>query len=265
MTEKEYRAYPAVSRSELWKISKSPEKYKYELDNPPEPTEALIFGQALHKFVLERETFRDEFAVAPVVDRRTKEGRVAYAEFMEQNQGKTVISEDMCEKIIAMSNKFNSNSYVKKLLSGEREKPFFWTDDFTGEACKCRVDCISDIKGIPLIIDVKTTANAETNVFKKHAEKYGYYLQAAMYIEGVKASTGTECGFVFIAIEKEPPYAVNIMQVEKDAINYGYEAFRNLISTYHKCKVTGNWYGHMGENNEINILGLPSYLKEQEA
>lgn len=263
MTEKEYRANPAVSRSQLWKISESPEKFKYELDNPPTPTDALILGQAFHKLVLEPETFSEDFAIAPAVDRRTKEGKAAYVEFIEESLGKTVITDDMCEKIIAMSNKINSDPYVKKLLSGEREKSFFWTDDFTGEACKCRVDCISKIGDIPLIVDIKTTTNAETDTFMRHAIKYGYHVQAAMYREGVKANIGTECGFVFIAIEKEPPYSVNIMQADKIFISYGYDIFRDLIGVYHDCKVTNNWYGYLGKSNDINYLGLPSYLAQE--
>lgn len=260
MTEKEYRAYPAVSRSELWKISESPEKFKYEQDNPPEPTDALILGQAFHKLVLEPETFSEEFAVAPAVDRRTKAGKEEYAEFMENCRDKTVITSEMCEKIIAMSEKLKSNSYVQKLLSGEHEKPYFWTDDFTGEACKCRADCITKIGDMPLIVDFKTAANADTDTFMRHAIKYGYHLQAAMYCEGVKANTGVEHGFVFVVIEKDPPYAINIVQADEAFIRYGHGVFRDLIGVYHDCKITNNWYGYMGKSNAINMLELPAYL-----
>lgn len=263
MTEKEYSAYPAVSRSELWKISKSPEKYKYELDNPSKPTEALIFGQALHKFVLERETFRDEFSVAPDIDKRTKEGKAKYAEFISSCQDKTVILSDMMEKITAMSDKLEHDNYVKKLLVGDHEKPFFWTDYITGEACKCRVDCITKIGDTPVIVDIKTTANAETDIFMRSALKYGYHVQAAMYRKGVEATTGLKCGFVFIAIEKEPPYSINIMEADELFTLYGYNTFRDLLNVYHDCKQTGNWYGYLGKNNNVNILELPPYLERE--
>lgn len=260
MTEKEYRLYPAISRSQLWKISESPEKFKYELDNPSEPTDALILGQAFHKLVLEPETFSDEFAVAPAVDRRTKTGKAEYAEFIENCRDKTVIATEMCEKIIAMSEKLKSNSYVQNLLSGEREKPYFWTDDFTGEDCKCRVDVKNEISNIPLIIDIKTAVNADTDIFMRHALKYGYHVQTAMYLEGVKANTGVEHGFVFIVIEKDPPYAINIVQADEAFISYGHGVFRDLIGIYHDCRVTNNWYGYMGKENAINMLELPAYL-----
>ena len=34
MTEKEYRQYPAISRSELWRIRESPEKFKWYREHP---------------------------------------------------------------------------------------------------------------------------------------------------------------------------------------------------------------------------------------
>ena len=75
MTEKEYRQHPAISRSELWHIRESPQKFKYYKENPPEPTPSLLFGQVFHKMLLEPVTFDDEFVVAPEVNRRTKDGK----------------------------------------------------------------------------------------------------------------------------------------------------------------------------------------------
>ena len=44
MTEKEYRQHEGISRSQLWKIRESPEKFKYAMENPEEPTPALPGG-----------------------------------------------------------------------------------------------------------------------------------------------------------------------------------------------------------------------------
>ena len=154
MTEKEYREHPAISRSELWKIRESPEIFKYYKENPEEPTPALIFGQAFHKLALQPESFGDEFAVMPQVDRRTKEGKAIWTEFCEQSEGKTVITEDDYAKATDMIDSLYKAPFVKKLLSGEKEKEFFWTDDLTGEACKCRADCVSELNKVNIIVDL---------------------------------------------------------------------------------------------------------------
>ncbi|MGN1120312.1 MAG: PD-(D/E)XK nuclease-like domain-containing protein [Oscillospiraceae bacterium] len=263
MTELEYRSHPAISRSELFRIADSPEKFIYRREHPEPPTEALIFGQALHMSVLQPELYDDNFIVAPDVDRRTKAGKEIWNSFTDKIKGQTVITYDMHDKIERMTAKLNSNEYAAKLLNGIREEPVFWVDALTGEECKCRPDCVSVINGMDFIVDIKTASNADTETFMKHALKYGYHLQAAMYSEGLKAATGKSCGFVFIVIEKEPPYAVNIMQADKLFIQYGYDVFRELIGIYHDCKLNNNWYGYLGKFNVVNNLGIPAYLMKE--
>ena len=92
MTENEYRRQDGISRSELWRMHESPEKFKYYQEHPEPPTPSLVFGAAVHKLLLEPDTFGDEFAVAPDCDRRTKDGREAYNAFLTANEGKHLMS-----------------------------------------------------------------------------------------------------------------------------------------------------------------------------
>lgn len=262
MTEKEYRSYPAISRSELWRIRESPEKFKFFHEHPEPPTPALVFGQAFHKMALEPDDFYNDFAVAPNVDRRTKEGKEAWKAFAELSDGKTVIDCKTHETIVDMVAALYAAPFVKKLLGGEHEKPVFWTDEMTGEECKARYDCLTEVNGQPIIVDLKTTADASTDGFMRAAIKYGYDFQAAMYSEWAKQKHGVAPLFVFIAIEKDPPYAVNILQADEAFIQRGYDIFRELIGIYHECKATGDWWGYLGKFNVINNLNLPSWLAE---
>lgn len=263
MTEREYRAHPAISRSELWRITESPEKFKFYKENPIEPTPALVFGQLFHKMALQPTEVWSDFGVSPTCDRRTKEGKERWKQFQILSEGKTIVTMDMVEQAAEMCAALQANSFCRKLLSGEKEVPYFWVDEMTGEECKCRTDCTVEINGIPLVVDVKSTNNANTDAFMKDAIKYGYPLQVAMYLEGVKAKTGREHGFVFIAVEKEPPYSINILQADSLFITHGYDIFRELIGTYHYCRTTGDWYGYLGQANIINNLGLPAWIKKE--
>ena len=94
MTEKEYRQHDGVSRSKLWKLRESPEKAKWSWEHPEPPTPALLFGQAVHKLILEPVTFDDEFAVSPDCDRRTKAGKEAYNAFCEGLGDRAIITLD---------------------------------------------------------------------------------------------------------------------------------------------------------------------------
>lgn len=266
MTEKEYRGHPAVSRSELWKVRESPEIFKYFKENPLEPTPALVFGQAFHKMALQPESFYSEFAVMPKVDRRTKAGKAAFEEFCEQSAGKTVITDEELQTITEMCHSlYNQQNaevreMISKLLSGEKEKEFFWRDDLTGEECKCRADCVSAINDLNIIVDLKSSNDATSEYFQSAAPRYGYDFQAGMYREGIEKCTGKKHLFAFIVVEKHPPYAVNVFQADEFFIKHGYDIFRELIGIYHDCKTTGNWYGYLGKYNVINNLSLPAWL-----
>ena len=263
MTEREYRAHPAISRSELFKISETPEKFKYYQEHPEEPTPSLVFGQLFHSMALTPGETWKQFAIVPDIDRRSKAGKEAYQQFQEENVGKTLVTYDMAKQAEEMCNALRANKLAEKLLSGERETPLFWKDDLTGEQCKCRTDVLTQIGDKNIIVDRKSADSAETDAFMRAAVKYGYDFQAAMYTEGVKANRAGEYIFVFIVIEKKPPYSVNILQADKLFMLRGYDLYREYIGTYHYCKTTGNWYGYLGKDNIINTLGLPSYLAKE--
>lgn len=263
MTEREYRSHPAISRSELWRLRESPQKLKWYQEHPEEPTPALVFGQLLHTMLLEPHKLTEEYAVMPTIDRRTKDGKAQYQAFVEGAAGKTIVTADMVEQAQGMCEAIQAEPLAVKLLDGDHEKPFFWTDEMTGEECKCRADVYNTNFSHPIIVDVKSTQDASTDSFMRSAIKYGYDLQAAMYSEGVQVVTGEKPLFVFIAVEKDPPYAVNILKADDGFIERGHETFRELLGTYHECKQTGNWYGYLGSFNQINSLSLPAWLAKE--
>ena len=222
-----------------------------------------MFGQLFHAMALQPTEVWKQFAIIPNVDRRTRAGREAYDTFVDECAGKTPVTYDMAQQAEAMCCALYANEFAKKLLDGEREKEFFWTDDLTGEECKCRVDVLNKIGDTNIIVDLKSADDAETEAFMRAAIKYGYDFQSAMYIEGAKANTQKDYEFVFIAVEKKPPYAVNILQADKLFVLRGYDLFREYIGTYHYCKESGNWYGYLGKENIINTLGLPAWLAKE--
>lgn len=269
MTEKEYRNHPAVSRSELFHILDSPEKFKFLKDNPKPPTPALLFGQLFHAMVLQPNDVWEQFAVEPKIDRRTKSGKDMWEQFLCDSADKIIVSQDMVEKASEMCRALNEHpnevvrKYIKKLLSGDKEKTFFWTDEMTGEECKCRVDCLTEMKDFYAIVDLKTTSKADTESFIKDSINYGYDFQSAMYTEGVKKNINKDCIFVFIVIEKEPPYSVNILQADPILMRRGGDLYREAMGIYHECKQSGNWYGYLGKYDVINNLALPAWLAKE--
>lgn len=110
MSAEDYRNNEAFSRSQLFKLSKSPAHFKYALENPEVETPALAFGTAFHAYVLEKDKFDSEYIVAPKLDRRTKEGKALAAQI--EASGKIPISEDAFAQIQAMAESVMSNKYL---------------------------------------------------------------------------------------------------------------------------------------------------------
>ena len=262
MTEQEYNAADGIRRSALWRMHESPEKYKWFLEHPEPSTPALVFGSAAHKMLLEPESFSTEFVIAPDCDRRTKAGKERYERFVAELGDRTIISQDDFDTIRDITDKARSVPYVQKLLAGEHEVPFFWTDEDTGERCKVRLDILADMDGTLTVADYKTANSAETNVFVNKMYQLGYHLQAFMYTEAVmKCLNLTERpDFVFIAQEKKPPFALNYILVTEDVMLAGMDAFREYIGLVHECKATGYWPGYNGIFNEPNETFLPGWM-----
>ena len=261
MTNAEYHAHPAISKSTLFLLRQSPEKFRYEVDNPQPKSPSLTFGSAFHKWALEPDSFFDEFAIAPVVDRRAKAGREAWNDFVAENSNRDIISLDDLNTIRQMTDSLFENKYARSLIeASQHEQSFFWRDELTGEECKCRPDILLDRPSIHIISDLKSCESADTESFTRDAVRYGYHLQAYMYTDGVRQNTGCDYSFVFIAVEKKPPYAVNVMQADDLFIRYGEDTFRELIGIYHECRESGSWWGYNGFSGIINNLTLPGYL-----
>ena len=266
MSNAEYRKRDGLSSSDIKRMMKSMAHWKYYKDNPEEDsdTPSLKFGRAFHKYCLEPYDFENEFIIAPKFDRRTKDGKAAYEDFLAKADGKEVLDEETFTKIQQMREVLYATPYVKELLNGEHEKSFFWIDETTGIPCKCRMDSFGKFKGQNVVVDLKTVTDAETNAFMRHSMKFNYDVQAAHYLEGMKAATGEDHLFVFIAQEKEKPYAVNVLQADDYFLENGREVRLTMLETYKKCLELNEFPAFMGFKEDkifFNSLSCPAWVR----
>ena len=252
----DYRARDGISSTELKKLMQSPAHYRYWKDNPQDTdTPSLLYGRAAHKYVLETYDFYNEFAVAPICDRRTKEGKEIWNKFVVDSEGKDVITQEQFEQIDAMRNAAYATPFVSKLLSGEKELSFWGIDEETGLAIKCRPDCITEWNGKHILIDYKTAQDVENTKFCRDSIKFGYDLQLAMYRDILKKNTGLDYDVVIIAQEKTAPYVTNVFQLSENYLENGRNLYKEMLKVYKNCLDVDNWYGYMKDG--ISILGQP--------
>lgn len=268
MTDREYREIPGIRRSELWLLNPrkggSPEKFLWAKNNPATATPAMVFGSLAHLALLEPHEFTRDYTFAPEdIDRRTKAGKALYAEFLETVGDREVVTQEDWDTACKMAQKVLEVPFGRKLLDGDHEKLFQWTDKLTGVDCKIRVDAIRWVGSDPVIVDYKTCPDASTDAFKRKAVDMGYEFQAGMYCEGVEAITGKKPRFVFIAQEKNDPFCVNVLEADEAFIQRGKDIFHELLGIYIDCVVTGNFYGYMGPEATIGTLSLPAWAANE--
>jgi exodeoxyribonuclease VIII len=260
LTNAEYHASPEVSKSGLDLVHRSPLHFWNRYLNPDRiiepPTEAMVLGSALHTRVLEPHLFDDEYAVAPHCDRRTKEGKMIWADFEQEAAGKALLKAEDAARIEAMAEAVRNHRAAKFLLTmpGKAEQSYFWTDDATGERCKCRPDWHSADGRI--IVDVKTTEDGSPSKFLRSSVLgWRYHVQAAFYMQGLPEAEV----FLFLVVEKKPPFAVAVYSLPPKLIERGLEEAKADLHLIASCRAASLWPSY---SEEIEELPLPRWLDE---
>jgi len=262
MNNTEYHAHPAVSKSHLDLIARSPLHYWARYLDPnrvaPEPTAAMRLGTALHTHVLELSRWDEQIAVAPACDRRTKAGKEAFAAFEADAAGKTVITADDADVVMAMGRSVLRHPGAAMLLgmAGKAETTHMWTDPIYGLECKCRPDWLTDDGSI--IVDLKTTRDASPRGFKRSIADYRYHVQAGWYLNGIEQATGKRPDqFIFICVESTAPYACAVYAADEVMTDRGHEQAMQDLGKLATCKAADSWPSY---SDQIETISLPGWM-----
>lgn len=232
-------------------------------------TDALKLGAAVHTLVLEPDKFDQEFLVTPKIDRRTKAGKEAYEAIINNLDGRDALTEEDAKKAESMANSVKSHSIASILLEDiVPESSIFWwykSLDDDGEnyklMAKVRPDAIS--KSHSVIIDLKTTDDASYTGFIRSVQKYYYHASAAMYMDGVNQCQELlkEMGhlaytkFVFIVVEKKPPYLTAVYELSKEYIEMGKVIYRRCMKIINQDKERQS----TGFPDDIRVIEPPPF------
>src|SRR5690606_37783830 len=82
------------------------------------------------------------------------------------------------------------------------------------------------------------------NEFSKTAYNLGYFISAAMYVDGVKELTGEDHAFVFVNVEKSDQFLTSVVELDPEAIAYGRSMVDRAKRIYRECSESGSWPGY---------------------
>jgi hypothetical protein len=240
-----------------------PAKYKYERDNPPEPTHTFDMGHAAHQVAL---------GVGPELVRLKHDSMrtdAAKAEAREaRDRGAIPLKPQDHDVVYAMAEVLRGHKVARYLFNagtGVPEQTLVWRDPETGVACRAMLDWLPEFHTSRRLIipDYKTANACDTDSFERAMGKYGYHQQAQWYRDGVircgLAKSERDVAFVFVVQEKTPPYLVNVVEPDVEAFRLAKIQNDKARRIFKYCNENDHWYGY----EEISLAALPRWRETQ--
>ena len=240
----EYHSHPALSASlaklivqrsplHAWTASRAlnpdfEEEHKDEFD----------LGHVVHSLVLEGD--ESKLVIVEKDDWRTKEAREA--KLAARETGKTPILARKMPQVRAVVQAVKdciAGSELAGIFEGAHiEQPIMWQEGAI--ACRCKPDLLSADRAI--VLDLKTTTNAEPNAFIRQITALGYDIQNDFYLRGTKAKH-----FIFLPVETEPPYATSLVALGPQMLEIASKKVDFALSIWDACMRSGKWSGYSNQ------------------
>lgn len=252
----EYHAAEGVGSSRLRRILRSAAHLKKAPAKPSTPDQEQ--GTLIHTAVLEPEHFENRVVVCS-----TRRGTKAWKEAEETavEKGAVVAKPDMVETALAVRDAVHAKPEINRIITAPGamiEHSAFAVEPNTDVLCKVRPDLVSAV-----MIDVKSTRDASWAGFSKSIGQYRYHFQAAMYLDIWRhAATKEVCPdvFMFLALEKEPPYESALYELDTPSYIEGEIQYRSALEQYALCLEQDAWPGYP---DGVTKLSLPAWAFEQ--
>lgn len=261
---KEYHAIDACSSSWLKVARRGAIEFVHKKLNPiEEKSDSLLVGDIVHSLVFPSTTpVTSEYMVIPDgIDRRTKEGKAAYAELEQDPRQK--ISKKLYDKAHEIANHVLSVDLVRNIKDHSdsyNEVSGFFTN--SGIDCKCRWDLINPHVG--LILDLKTTANGtDQQSFAKTIAQYIYDQQAAWYVDAAERAYGKIFKFAFVVVSTNAPYDVALYEADDQMLETGRQLYKENIELYKKfSKIEETDVSKLLKKKQFSKISLPSWATD---
>ena len=229
-------AHPRLNRSKALEIEQS--------------TKTQGMGSALHKLILGKGRPIKVLRYDNFLTNAAKAARDAAVAAGET----PLLGKDMerAEVIAEAASRAIATKTVAPLFgadNGDAEVTLAW-QEHNGIWCRSRIDWLPHVArqgGHITVLDLKTTGkSAHEDEWQKSLFDFGGDIQSAFYSRGLKRLIPGVRGvdFLFVVIEQEEPYAVNVCRVGNEALEYAHETVDLAIREWGECLKRGTALEH---------------------
>lgn len=249
----------SVSGAKLLLPPSCPAKFRESQDNPPPPRPHFDFGSLAHALILGNGPELE--ILDPAVHGLKADGAIADVPQMTgmwkkaaaaaRAEGKLPVSTADHLAAQAMRDAVMAHPVAGGLFTdGDAEVSAYRHDEQTGVRLRGRMDWL---RGDGTIVDLKTSATANPAELVRRFWQYGYFMQNAWYVDLLG---DPDAEFLFVVVEKVPPYVVTVLRYDADAIAEGRRLNRLAIDTYARCVRDGIWPDY---SDQVVTLSLPPW------
>ena len=285
MSNKLYHEHLSISRSQLMVYLRSPEEYKARYVDctiePRHPNDSMVFGtmvdQWLTEDILPSPNLPDGVVELPLECLNKNGGRIASRISawlhergeayragtlpevkkawtpVEVKRWRTAAAENV--KVLTLIDaQIDKSKAARHFLRAEslKQQSIFW--EWQGVQCKVRPDFLLMDEAI---VDLKTSRGVDARTMQRSCIDYGYDVQAAMCQLAVKELVGEDLPFAIVAVHNEPPYEIEVYQMEDDMISYGRERASDALHG-----IAADHY-HSASHGQVTSLLLPRWANKE--
>lgn len=247
-----------LGSSDLKQILRSPAHFleTFLSDTPAKPSPAMRFGTLAHGFILENRI--------PVVKPDLHASSKAYKDWLEnQPDPGAICTADELEALQRMRLSVNEalGAAGLSLERAEVEVSGYASEGAYDFELRIRPDARFEDEGI--ILDLKTTGDADPAAFARTAWNLGYHVQAAFYLNVSNLIAGEERyrEFWWAAVECDAPHDVTLHRATPAMIQAGGSRMLQALASLHACLEEGAFPGRQ-RLGEIHDLAPPAWAKE---
>lgn len=229
--EREYRALPGLSGTEVATILDNPADLAWKRANPWPSTSAMALGTLTHSLILGVES--ENVIASEFPNYLTKAAKDWKAE--QVAAGMTIVTWADYRKADALAAAIRANPLACGLFEQDGHAEVTVTDEHKGAALKGRIDYLP---ATGPIVDLKTSRDASMGKFEAALGAYGIPTQMAHYalLAGREAHRP-----LIVVVQTTGRPAVRVYKLGELTWAVALEATRRAWDVYAECVRTGEW------------------------
>lgn len=230
------------------------------------PTKAMDRGTAGHTFLLGKGA---RIACLPYDDWRTKAARESRtktraAGMVPMLHEDYTAAQELAEHIKRrLLEEHARDRRVPAVLDGVSEQAMEWVEPSTSGPVLCRA-MLDHFWRSGRIIDLKLVEDASPAAVERTAENMGYAIQSTAYVRGLAQVFPDLMGrieFLFLFVEVEPPFAMNVVEPDGMFDEIGLRRWRRAVETWGRCVKNNEWPAY---GDGIKRISPPPWALSQE-